>query len=151
MIGVDATFLVQLEVVDRPAQKSAHELLQREILSPQVPLALAPQVLAEFIHVVTDPRRFSATADFGLSDLEGPFLVGGCRSSARRSNQRVHRLVPRLDAAPLAWPQTHPRHPVGGSPLVSGCSHGAHVESSRLSVIRVSAPRAVVMADAGSL
>ncbi len=58
MIGVDTTFLVQLELVELPAHKSAHELLHREILSPQVPLALAPQVLAEFIHVVTDSRRF---------------------------------------------------------------------------------------------
>lgn len=58
MIGADTTFLVQLELVELPAHKAAHELLQREILQPQVPLALAPQVLAEFIHVVTDPRRF---------------------------------------------------------------------------------------------
>ena len=58
MIGVDTTFLVQLELVELPAHKAAHELLQREIFQPQVPLALAPQVLAEFVHVVTDPRRF---------------------------------------------------------------------------------------------
>ena len=58
MIGVDTTFLVQLELVELPAHKAAHALLQREILQPQVPLALAPQVLAEFIHIVTDPRRF---------------------------------------------------------------------------------------------
>jgi len=58
MIGADTTFLVQLELIELPAHKAAHELLQREILQPQVPLALAPQVLAEFIHVVTDPRRF---------------------------------------------------------------------------------------------
>ncbi len=58
MIGVDTTFLVQLELVELPAHKQALELLQREILSPQVPLALTPQVLTEFIHIVTDPRRF---------------------------------------------------------------------------------------------
>jgi predicted nucleic acid-binding protein len=65
MIGVDTTFLVQLEVVELPAHKTAHELLQRETLQPQISLALAPQVLAEFIHVVTDPRRFQEplTAD----------------------------------------------------------------------------------------
>jgi predicted nucleic acid-binding protein len=65
MIGADTTFLVQLELVELPAHKAAHELLQREILQPQVPLALAPQVLAEFIHIVTDPRRFQKplTAD----------------------------------------------------------------------------------------
>jgi predicted nucleic acid-binding protein len=58
MIGVDTTFLVQLEVQEAPAHHAAHDLLRREVLEPQVPLALAPQVLAEFIHVVTDPRRF---------------------------------------------------------------------------------------------
>ena len=58
MIGADTTFLVQLELVELPAHPAARELQQREILQPQVPLALAPQVLAEFIHVVTDPRRF---------------------------------------------------------------------------------------------
>jgi predicted nucleic acid-binding protein len=65
MIGADTTFLVQIELIELPAHKAAHELLQREILQPQVPLALAPQVLAEFIHVVTDPRRFQnpLTAD----------------------------------------------------------------------------------------
>ena len=65
MIGADTTFLVQLELIELLAHKAAHELLQREILQPQVPLALAPQVLAEFVHVVTDPRRFQKplTAD----------------------------------------------------------------------------------------
>ena len=58
MIGADTTFLVQLELVELPAHEAARVLLQRDILQPQVSLALAPQVLAEFIHVVTDPRRF---------------------------------------------------------------------------------------------
>jgi predicted nucleic acid-binding protein len=58
MIGADTTFLVQLELIELPAHQSAHALLQREVLHPQIPLALAPQVLAEFIHVVTDPKRF---------------------------------------------------------------------------------------------
>ena len=58
MIGVDTTLLVQLEVQEAPAHRAAHDLLRREALDPQTPLALAPQVLAEFIHVVTDPRRF---------------------------------------------------------------------------------------------
>lgn len=58
MIGADTTFLVQLELVESPGHEAAHALLHREILQPQVRLALAPQVLAEFIHVVTDARRF---------------------------------------------------------------------------------------------
>jgi len=65
MIGADTTFLVQLELIELPGHQAAHAFLQREILQPQIPLALAPQVLAEFIHVVTDPRRFQKplTAD----------------------------------------------------------------------------------------
>src|SRR5438552_448948 len=58
MIGLDTTFLVQLELVELSSHKTAHELLRRHVLDPQAPLALVPQVLAEFIHVVTDPRRF---------------------------------------------------------------------------------------------
>lgn len=58
MIGIDTTFLVQLEVQEAPAHRGAHELLRREVLEASTSLALASQTLAEFIHVVTDPRRF---------------------------------------------------------------------------------------------
>jgi hypothetical protein len=58
MIGADTFFLVQLDLVELPAHAAAHLLLDREVLEPGVPLAIAPQVLAEFIHIVTDPRRF---------------------------------------------------------------------------------------------
>jgi hypothetical protein len=40
MIGVDTTFLVQLELAELAAHKAAHAFLQRQILQPQVPLAL---------------------------------------------------------------------------------------------------------------
>lgn len=58
MIGADTTFLIQLELIEVPAHQAAHRLLQTELLQPQVFLALAPQVLAEFIHIATDARRF---------------------------------------------------------------------------------------------
>jgi predicted nucleic acid-binding protein len=58
MIGLDTTFLVQLELIELPGHKAAHQLLRQEILEPNVHLALAPQVLAEFVHVTTDQRRF---------------------------------------------------------------------------------------------
>ena len=58
MIGADTTFLVQLELQELPAHPSAHQLLRREVIDARTPLALVPQVLAEFVHVVTDPRRF---------------------------------------------------------------------------------------------
>jgi predicted nucleic acid-binding protein len=58
MTGADTTFLVQLELIELPAHVRAHEWLRREVLDRKVSLAVTPQVLAEFIHVVTDPRRF---------------------------------------------------------------------------------------------
>ena len=58
MIGIDTTFLVHLELLEMPHHEHSRELLERHALTPGVPVALVPQVLAEFIHVVTDSRRF---------------------------------------------------------------------------------------------
>jgi predicted nucleic acid-binding protein len=100
MIGVDTTFLVQLELVELPAHKVAHGLLQREVLQPQVPLALTPQVLAEFIHVVTDPRRF-----------QRPLTMGQALGKARFwwKATEVRHLFPTQDSTVLFldWMQRH--------------------------------------------
>jgi predicted nucleic-acid-binding protein len=58
MIGIDTTFLVHLEIVDLPIHSTASQVFAREVTAHGTIVALAPQVLAEFIHVVTDPRRF---------------------------------------------------------------------------------------------
>ncbi len=58
MIGVDTSVVVQLEIIEIPGHRRAHELLRSEVLDRGEELALAPQVLTEFLHVVTDPRRF---------------------------------------------------------------------------------------------
>lgn len=57
--GLDTTFLVQAEVAGHPGHARARRLLEN-LLDRGESLALAPQVLAEFIHVVTDGKRFSA-------------------------------------------------------------------------------------------
>jgi predicted nucleic acid-binding protein len=54
--GLDTTFLIEAEVAGHPGHRAARALLAR--LLEEGPLALAPQVLSEFVHVVTDPRRF---------------------------------------------------------------------------------------------
>ncbi|MGB7161085.1 MAG: PIN domain-containing protein [Tepidisphaeraceae bacterium] len=59
MIGADTTFLVQLEIAEHPQHAAAQATLRREVIDSTQPLVLAPQVLAEFVHVVTDPRRFA--------------------------------------------------------------------------------------------
>ena len=56
--GVDTTFLVQLEIRESASHAPAREFLEESILSAGHSLALAPQVLLEFVHVVTDAKRF---------------------------------------------------------------------------------------------
>src|SRR5438552_2623315 len=56
--GVDTGFLVAAEVAAHAAHQDARATLTR-LLGAGDLIAIAPQVLAEFIHVVTDPRRFT--------------------------------------------------------------------------------------------
>lgn len=60
--GIDRSFLVSAEVAEHPDHAVSREALSR-LLAGGDRLALAPQVLAEFIHVVTDPRRFGQPLD----------------------------------------------------------------------------------------
>lgn len=57
--GVDTTFLVQLEVRSAPGHRSAQAWLQRA-MGRESRLAIAAQVLTEFIHVATDGARFES-------------------------------------------------------------------------------------------
>ena len=56
--GLDTTFLVCIEVKEHPQHFSANTLLT-SVLGEKRLIGLAPQVLSEFIHVVTDPKRFA--------------------------------------------------------------------------------------------
>ncbi|MCP4674009.1 MAG: PIN domain-containing protein [Deltaproteobacteria bacterium] len=55
--GIDTTFLVEAEVVGHPKHARSRSLLA-EVISDGGRIAIAPQILAEFAHVVTDARRF---------------------------------------------------------------------------------------------
>lgn len=54
--GVDTDFLIAVEIRDHPFHRGADQLLTR-LLRDGHDLAVAPQTLAEFIHVVTDAKR----------------------------------------------------------------------------------------------
>lgn len=56
--GLDTGFLVAAEVAEHVDHVAARATLAR-LLAAGDRVALAPQVLAEFIHVITDSRRFS--------------------------------------------------------------------------------------------
>ena len=64
--GIDTGFLVALEIIEHADHAAARALLAR-LLGAGDRLALAPQVLAEFIHVVTDPRRFAAPLEMNVA------------------------------------------------------------------------------------
>lgn len=55
MIGIDTSFLVAFEVSSHPLNGPARQLAEHY---QGESFGLAPQVVAEFIHVVTDPKRF---------------------------------------------------------------------------------------------
>ncbi|MCE7869638.1 PIN domain-containing protein [bacterium CPR1] len=57
--GLDTSFLLQVEVLEHPAHRQAVQLRDRFVEKDER-LALAPQILSEFIHVSTDPKRFQA-------------------------------------------------------------------------------------------
>jgi predicted nucleic acid-binding protein len=60
--GLDTGFLVAAEVSGHPDHRPARDTLAR-LSSVGDTFGLAPQVLAEFVHVVTDPRRFTEPLD----------------------------------------------------------------------------------------
>ena len=55
--GADTSFLVAVEIVEHLHHADASRLLG-ELLARGDRVAITPQVLAEFVHVVTDARRF---------------------------------------------------------------------------------------------
>lgn len=57
-IGIDTGFLVAAEVAEHPDHQAARLKFQQSRAAGDR-FALASQVLAEFVHVVTDPKRFA--------------------------------------------------------------------------------------------
>ncbi len=62
MHGLDTGFLVAAEVAEHAEHTNARLILGRLLAAGDL-IAIAPQVLAEFIYIVTDPRRFTHPLD----------------------------------------------------------------------------------------
>lgn len=58
-VAIDTGFLVRLSIAGHPGRSEA-EAVRDRCLNAGDSFALAPQVIGEFVHVVTDPRRFTA-------------------------------------------------------------------------------------------
>jgi len=97
--GVDTDFLVAVEVRDHPLHLRANSLVD-QLLDENHTFAIAPQTLAEFIHVVTDARR-----------MPEPLSINEAIDRAERWWQatEVVRVFPENEAAAgfLSWMREH--------------------------------------------
>jgi predicted nucleic acid-binding protein len=66
MHGLDTGFLVAAEVTEHAQHIEARATLAR-LLGAGDRISVARQVLAEFIHIVTDPRRFTHPLDMAAA------------------------------------------------------------------------------------
>ena len=60
MIGIDTTFLIDLEISDSPRHKGAIELFNKWRQEKHSVIAIFNKSFLEFQHVVTDSRRFNS-------------------------------------------------------------------------------------------
>ncbi len=64
--GIDTTFLVQLDVASHANHANA-VALRDSLLDDGHDFAPAPQVITEYVHIVTDPRRFSKPVSMAIA------------------------------------------------------------------------------------
>ena len=100
MIGLDTTFLVQVAIREAVGHEAALALLRREIVGRDRRAALAPQVLSEFVHVATDPRRFERPLSIAQALAKAGFWWNAAE---------VERVTPddQVVSQFLAWMQEH--------------------------------------------
>ena len=70
--GIDTDFLVAVEIRDHPFHAPADALLQR-LIDGGDDLAVAPQMLAEFIHISTDAKRMPQPLRMGEAVARAEF------------------------------------------------------------------------------
>ena len=56
--GLDTNVLISAHIPSIGGHRSVRAFLEEQLASPEVILAITPAVLHEFLHVVTDARRF---------------------------------------------------------------------------------------------
>jgi len=81
VIGLDTSFLVGLTIREHPVHAACLELFETGIRGREASVAICAQVLGEFSHVVTDPRRFSQPLQTGeaLEICSQWWHAGECR------------------------------------------------------------------------
>jgi predicted nucleic acid-binding protein len=118
-VAIDTDFLVAVEIRDHLFHKPADAVLDR-LLEEGHKLAVAPQMLAEFVHVVTDSKR-----------LKDPLSMEEALARAEYwwQAREVVRIYPEGDAV-STWIEWLREHRLGRKRLLdtmlaaSACSHG---------------------------
>lgn len=59
LLGIDTSFLVQAALIEHPGHQRAMDCIS-EMACRNGKYALAPLVMSEFLHVITDERRFES-------------------------------------------------------------------------------------------
>ena len=122
--GLDTSFLLAAEIVEHAHHAEALRLLG-ELLARGDRVAIAPQVLTEFVHVVTDERRFQQPFSMETALVErsggGPSVAKRCRDCA----------FPYLDAASSTWAEARARHIACRDVPRSGSHVASDVERDR--------------------
>ncbi|MCX6879908.1 MAG: type II toxin-antitoxin system VapC family toxin [Verrucomicrobia bacterium] len=88
MIGIDTSFLVAWAIPEHPAHNSCRRLADEAMRQGRV-LGLAPGILAEFIHVVTDPRRFANPLDMAQATAIARFWADASEVAMLPQSQEV--------------------------------------------------------------
>lgn len=97
--GVDTTFLIEVEILESPRHLQARTHMD-QMLRQGAKLAVAPQVLSEFVHIATDPKRFARP-------LEADDALARAQTWWRA--KEVKQVLPTADATDLflEWMRTH--------------------------------------------
>ncbi|NBS07700.1 MAG: hypothetical protein EBS69_10065 [Verrucomicrobia bacterium] len=107
MRGIDTTFLLAHELAEIPVHTKARELVRQSSRNGDARFALAPQVLMEFLHVVTDPRRFQKPLPMEKAVSRAEFWWGA------KEQHRIRPAMFSLAARASVGPETAFGHPAG--------------------------------------
>jgi len=71
--GIDANVLVYTHLGSVPEHRQVRSFLENQLRDAALTLVVTPQVLQEFVHIVTDVRRFDPPLEMadaiGVADL----------------------------------------------------------------------------------
>jgi predicted nucleic acid-binding protein len=91
MIGLDTSFLVAWAIPEHPEHETCRRLSLKAAAARRT-FGLTPGLLAEFMHVITDPRRFARPLDMAAATSLANFWSNAAEVSFLPQKEEVTRL-----------------------------------------------------------